>query len=226
MRAFPLFPIAATLAALLVLTGCDSATPDAHPQAPGSATPVATDDTGHEGTDHDDMDQPLEDVPPATAPPGSVMPGPHADTLARWDGIGDAQFGMDGEQVKLAWPGELDGFPGEGSNCYHLSPAGDGDLARVAMMFEDGPFVRYSVVNDDLAAPGGGKRGMTVEQIEALYPGRIEQTAHKYVMGGHYLRIPQEGGQHVLLFETDADGIVTGWRVGLPPQVDYVEGCS
>ena len=220
MRAFPLFPIAVTLSVLLTLSGCDSATPDAHPQAPGSATPVASDDI------HAGMDQPLEDVPPATAPPGSVMPGADADGLAHWDGIGDAQFGMDGEQVKLVWQGELDGFPGEGSNCYHLSPAGDGDLAGVAMMFEDGPFVRYSVVNDELAAPGGGKRGMTVEQIETLYPGRIRESAHKYVMGGHYLRIAQEGGEHVLLFETDADGIVTEWRAGLPPQVDYVEGCS
>src|SRR5690606_12666197 len=112
--AFPLFPIVATLAALMILAGCDSATPEAHPQARGSATPVATDDI-HEG-----MDQPLEDVPPATAPAGSVMPGADADGLAHWDGIGDAQFGMDGEQVKLVWQGELDGFPGEGSNCYHL----------------------------------------------------------------------------------------------------------
>lgn len=163
------------------------------------------------------------------APPGSVMPGPAAaspERPAHWDGFGDARFGMDGERVRSVWSGELQGEAAEGSGCYHLSPVGDGELARVAMMFEDGPFVRYSVVNDDLTAPGDGKRGMTIEQIEALYPGRMEQSNHKYVIGGHYLRIRQEGGQHVLVFETDADGIVTEWRVGVPPQVDYVEGCS
>jgi hypothetical protein len=30
----------------------------------------------------------------------------------------------------------------------------------------------------------------------------------------------------VLLFATDADGRVNEWRIGVPPQVDYVEGCS
>ena len=29
-----------------------------------------------------------------------------------------------------------------------------------------------------------------------------------------------------VIFETDAEGTVTEWRVGLPPQVDYVEGCA
>jgi len=29
-----------------------------------------------------------------------------------------------------------------------------------------------------------------------------------------------------LLFETDAAGKITRWRVGVPPQIDYVEGCS
>jgi hypothetical protein len=29
-----------------------------------------------------------------------------------------------------------------------------------------------------------------------------------------------------LVFETDAAGKATAWRVGLSPQVDYVEGCS
>ena len=30
----------------------------------------------------------------------------------------------------------------------------------------------------------------------------------------------------VLLFETNAEGNVASWRIGVPPQVDYVEGCS
>ena len=29
-----------------------------------------------------------------------------------------------------------------------------------------------------------------------------------------------------LVFEVDAAGKVTSWRVGLSPQVEYVEGCS
>ena len=37
------------------------------------------------------------------------------------------------------------------------------------------------------------------------------------------------GGNGVLLFETDGKGDddkVTAWRIGVPSQVDYVEGCS
>ena len=46
-----------------------------------------------------------------------------------------------------------------------------------------------------------------------------------YRVPGEYLRI--EGhGDTVLVFETDEDGTVTEWRVGVPPYVDYVEGCS
>ena len=35
-----------------------------------------------------------------------------------------------------------------------------------------------------------------------------------------------DGSPAKLVFQVDGVGSVTGWRVGLPPQVDYVEGCS
>ena len=93
-------------------------------------------------------------------------------------------------------------------------------------MIEDGKFVRYDVSNDKEVAPGGGKRGMTRDEIKKLYPGAAEQD-HKYVEGGKYLRVKDDaGGNGVLVFETDAAGKVTQWRVGVSPQVDYVEGCS
>ncbi|WP_228076662.1 lectin [Novilysobacter ciconiae] len=213
---------AVSLALVLALTGCNAPSPGA------AASGVAGDSTSTDAADPGAIDQPYEDVPPATAPPGSAMPGQGAatDSLAHWDGFGEAQFGMDDEQVKLVWPGELVGTPADHSQCYHLSPAGQSDISRFAMMFEDGTFVRYSVSADDLVAPGGGKRGMDTARIDALYPGRVTSSGHKYVPDGHYLRITEDGGPHVLIFETDGGGNVTEWRVGLPPQVDYVEGCS
>ncbi|MGQ4660319.1 lectin [Lysobacter sp. F6437] len=180
------------------------------------------------------VDQPSEDIPPATAPPGTPMPGdpagPDADDsnvgAARFDGYGPARFGMSADEVIAAWDGELNGEPAaDGSSCFHLNPVGQPDIAYFALMFEGGEFVRYSVSNETMAAPGGGELGMDATQIEALYPG-VEQQNHKYVEGGHYLRVGQEGGDGVLVFETDADDVVTEWRVGVPPQVDYVEGCS
>ena len=48
-----------------------------------------------------------------------------------------------------------------------------------------------------------------------------------YVDGGNSLAFVSSGvAPSRLVFETDAGGIVTEWRVGLSPQADYVEGCS
>ena len=50
---------------------------------------------------------------------------------------------------------------------------------------------------------------------------------HKYVEGGQYLSVDADAeAPSKLVFETDASGNVTRWRVGLLPQANYVEGCS
>src|SRR3546814_3430325 len=96
-----------------------------------------------------------------------------------------------------------------------------------AFMFENGKFVRYDVGTGREIAPGGGKVGMSVDEIRSLYAGRVEETPHKYVEGGKYLGVEDiSGGKGKLVFATDGDGKVTSWRVGVQPQVDYVEGCS
>jgi hypothetical protein len=83
------------------------------------------------------------------------------------------------------------------------------------------------VGTDKEAAPGGGKVGMSIEELQELYHGALQSTPHKYVEGGRYLSIAASGvAPSKLVFETDPDGKVGEWRVGLTPQVDYVEGCS
>lgn len=44
--------------------------------------------------------------------------------------------------------------------------------------------------------------------------------------GGEVPAGDRDGSEAVLPFETDAQGRVEEWRIGLPPQVDYVEGCG
>lgn len=167
------------------------------------------------------QDQPAQDTPPATAPT------PTASGLARFDGYGDMRFGMTADESKKAWAGELNGKPGKGEICYYLNPVSNPSPAYFAFMIESDKFVRYDVGNDKEVAPGGGKRGMSADEIRKLYAGRIEEQPHKYVEGGKYLRIKADDGSNgVLVLETDAAGKVTGWRAGLPPQVDYIEGCS
>ncbi len=207
-----------TIPAFALLTLALSACGDRTPATDDAATrPVA--------------DQPATDVPPATAPtppaPNPMQPTtPAADSGdSRFDGYGDMRFGMSDEEAKTAWSGELNGAPGAGETCYHLSPKWANVPADFAFMIEDDKFVRYSTESSKHTAPGGGKVGMGADEIKALYPGRVEEQPHKY-SDGKYLRIKEPAGSNALVFETDAGGKVTDWRVGVPPQVDYVEGCS
>lgn len=201
------------LAIVLSLAACDRASPDKVALDPPSTMSPS-------------IDQPSQDVPPATAP--ATTDGP-----ARYGGYGDMVFGMNAEEVRAAWDGELNGTPEASPGCYHLNPIrsdpADGTLrppSYFAFMIEGDKFVRYDVGNDQEVAPGGGKVGMTATQIEALYPQRVNTSPHKYV-DGQYLRIKgDDGSGGVLVFETEADGRVSQWRVGQPPAVDYVEGCS
>ncbi len=174
-------------------------------------------------------------TPPAATsptPPKSTAPivspsGPlKAFGLAHVDGYGKLRFGMNAEEVRKAWTGDLSGKPA-GAICYYLTPTSVRTAREFGFMVESGKFVRYDVGNDKEVAPGGGKRGMSVHQIRKLYTGRVTESPHKYIKGGNYLRIKSnDESRGVLLFESDADGKVTAWRVGQAPQVDYVEGCS
>lgn len=188
-------------------------------------------------------DQPVEDVPPATAPAAmQIEPrtatdgvaqsaGPNGDRdLARFDGYGDVRFGTAAADMERLWGGKLATLGKEGNeSCYFMTPTWVKMPAEFNFMIGDGRFARYGTESDRFTAPGGGRVGMTKGEIAKRYDGRIEERPHKYT-DGQYLRITDPaGGKGVLVFETDgkADAAaVTEWRVGLAPEVDYVEGCS
>lgn len=164
---------------------------------------------------------------PETAAPAIPETAPPSDTQASFTGYGDMKLGSTVDEAKAAWGGELDGKPSEGSTCYYLTPKWVKKASDFAFMAEGGKFVRYDVGTDKEAAPGGGKVGMTIEELQKLYGNALESSPHKYVEGGKYLSIAASGvAPSKLVFETDAAGKVSAWRVGLMPQVDYVEGCS
>ena len=166
-------------------------------------------------------------IEPATEPAAAADAIP-ASGDARMDGYGNIEFGLTGEEARADWSGnplEALGEPAAGSSCHHLVPAGAPPLA---FMFENDLFVRYSVESDEITAPGGGRVGMDAATLQGLYGKRLQSAPHKYVEGGRVLTSAEAGGRlpSKLMFELDADGRVTGWRVGLSPQVDYVEGCG
>ncbi len=161
------------------------------------------------------------------AAPASVVPPQAAPVaLARYDGYGDLRFGMTAAEATRAWGGELKALPDAREPCHYLTPKWVKVPADFALMIENERFVRYDVGTDRETAPGGGRVGMTAAEMAQRYPG-IEHRPHKYVEGAQVLRITDPaGGKGVLVFETDKAGKVTAWRAGVPPQVDYVEGCS
>lgn len=150
---------------------------------------------------------------------------------ARMNGYGALDLGLTVEEARAEWTsGALQGKPDprDPAACFHLSPAGQSTPAQLAFMFENDLLVRYSVESPEIAAPGGGKVGMDEAAVQALYGGTLESLPHKYVRGGKVLKSAEDAGglPSKLLFELDAAGKVTSWRVGMVPQVDYVEGCS
>ncbi len=165
----------------------------------------------------------------AAAPAAAGAAAASADTAsqgpAHLDGYGPLRLGSTLDEVRTAWKEPLRGDVPD-DYCHALRPEGS-QADDVILMIEGKRLVRYDVRNDRIAAPGGGKVGMSLGQLQTLYPDRGDLTPHKYDERGHNLRVrPAADGGAVVNFEIDGDGKVTAWRVGKTPQVDYVEGCS
>ncbi len=173
---------------------------------------------------------PADEARPAAAgEPAAATPmpttAPAASGPARLDGYGPVALGTSLDDVRAAWKEPLQGEVAD-DYCHALRPEG-AQADDVVFMIEGRKLVRYDVRNDRIVAPGGGKVGMTQGELQALYPERADLTPHKYEENGHNLRVRSaDQGGAILNFEIGGNGTVTAWRVGLPPQVDYVEGCS
>lgn len=197
--------------AVTLLSACQrdsAAAPATEPQTTATATPMA------------EAPAPTPAADDTAAPAGPV-------SQASFLGYGDMKLGSTVDEARAAWGGELNGAPMEGTTCHYLWPKWISRPADFAFMMEDGRFVRYDVGTDKETAPGGGKVGMSVEELQKLYGGALKGAPHKYTQGGQYLSMDAgDVAPTRLVFEVDAAGKVTSWRVGLSPQVEYVEGCS
>jgi hypothetical protein len=193
-------------------------------EAPPASTQAALTDPEHPG---EEVAPPAEpSITPAPMPPADA---PAPGTAIEWTGVAGVAFGTAPDALRTAWPGgALPAAPVAPGLCHFLyAQPKPQDSYGVAFMVEGDKFVRVDVDVPDVIAPGGGHAGMTADAIRAAYAGRIEEQPHKYVEGGKYLVVsPTDGGTARLVFEVDAAGIVTAWRLVLPPQVNYVEGCA
>ena len=129
----------------------------------------------------------------------------------------------------MAWGYPLvSGKPAAGSTCYYLAMDPPPDNGRgIRFMMEEGKFVRYDVDVPLHVAPGNFVVGDDGDAVRKAFAGRVDDQPHKYVEGGRTLTISApDGGAARLVFEIGAAGKISNWRIGVPPQVYYVEGCG
>ncbi len=168
--------------------------------------------------------------PPATASASTapaIPPAPAApEGQATFAGFGAMRFGMDEAAFRRAWGGELKTQPPvAGSTCTYFYPVWSKTPPDLAFMFEAGKFVRYDVATAKEVAPGGGKVGMDKAGLVRLYGEKGEMSPDKYDPAASTFRVRGEDDA-AAVFAIGADGKVSKWRVGVSPQVDYVEGCQ
>jgi hypothetical protein len=170
--------------------------------------------------------------PDASVPPEarSVAADSAADSAApaeAWrlseTGIGPVRVGMTVAEAAAALPG---GVPHpETQECAYVGLSGLPE--GVSLMTEGGRVVRVDVDDSSAVATTRGARvGWTEARVLALYPDARVQP-HKYEDGHYLVAIPGAPADttHRIVFET-ANGVVTRFRSGIIPAVEYVEGCS
>ena len=137
-------------------------------------------------------------------------------------GAGPVRIGMTMEQLRAALGLERGGPAGE---CEYVTPTGA--PKGLTVMVADGHVVRLDVAQDSAASTSVGVHpGDREKRVRKLLGPDIEVTPHKYVEGGHYMSAPTDANETTWwVVETDGRR-VTAVRMGVKPQVDWVEGCS
>jgi len=123
-------------------------------------------------------------------------------------------------------------------SCYYLQT--EGELKDVSFMvtkdeqkskqkyITSDTIARIDINNPKVTTISGAKIGDSETKIKSIYGDKIKVSAHPYNPKGHYLTfIPQDekDKNYRLIFETDGK-VVTSYRVGKLPEVEYIERCS
>lgn len=151
---------------------------------------------------------------PAPSPAPASTPAPITLTA---ESIGPVRFGMTLAEAEAAVKEKAGGKPTP--DCTYVRFKA---LPDVHLMVENGLVMRADI-KGSVANTTGFKAGDDPGAVRARYP-NAGISPHKYVEGGHDIRIPAKGDA-ALIFEDDGKKI-TSVRGGKEPNVSYVEGCS
>ena len=152
----------------------------------------------------------------------SVAPSTRLDgqSAVTTDEFGPVQFGtsLAAAQAASGLPWDLDSdFEGCAYYTVRGGPAG------AAFMVIDGIVVRVDIDGPAVRTKSGLGVGTSEAEILRLFP-TAAVTPHEYQEGGHYVTITDRATGNKVVFETDGN-TVTRYRAGVPPAVEYVEGC-
>jgi hypothetical protein len=146
------------------------------------------------------------------------------DDVITIGGLGDVRVGMTVEEAAAAAGLELTGEPDVNPDCYYVMPLG---LEGVAFMVSAGTVARVDIAAGPITTRSGAGIGSTEDEIKELFPDQIEVSDHAYVEGNYLTFVPVDEGddEYRVVFETDGE-VVTQYRAGRLPEVEYIEGCS
>lgn len=138
--------------------------------------------------------------------------------------IGPVSLGMSQAQISTAIGDEVTAgylVPAEEQECYYLRATKS--FTGIGFMMNRDHLVRFDVWESTVRTTVDIGLGSTESDIKAAYTPPVVAEPHKY-SDGRYLIVAGADGLK-LLFETDATGVITQYRSGREPAVNYVEGC-
>src|SRR5215831_5569867 len=142
------------------------------------------------------------------------------------NGVGPVKVGMSPREVSAASAVPLIGDAQRNTACYYIHPK---EWPKgVHFMIINGRIARIDINSSEITTLSGARVGHTEDQVKSIYPGQIKVQRHTYEEQGHYLTfVPNDPrySQYRIVFETDGK-VVTRYRAGKLPEVEWVEGCS
>lgn len=163
-----------------------------------------------------------------TTPPTQRSLHPLEKEQISINGFGAIRVGMTIEAASQATGVEFLPMPGPQMVCQYYQPA-DEAITGLGLMVIDGKVIRFDVWPGSLVKTLSGIGiGSTEAEIRASYPEQLEEAPHDYTLGKYFTFTSPSDRRNLyrLVFETDANGIVTQYRAGQFPAVTWLEGCS
>lgn len=179
---------------------------------------------------------------PSASPAASTNPLLPPERVLRSDAIGydgfngsdqadtvTAKFGADSASVRQAWGGEMKDNRDQRPDaaCHLLYPVRGAVTHQYAFLMAGDKLAGIDVYDAKAIAPGGGRVGMSIAEINQAYAGRTKQVANPTFEGSAFIEVaaPQAKNSQ-LTFETDALGTVTHWRISERGALEASESCT